>query len=199
MLHVISTGFQSFQTWLDITIKIHPYADYLHIREKSWGDEKVIEAIKQLKQANVPVYKIIVNNRYNITQDYRLAGLHLPESADLSEITVSPALKGSSIHSQEMARKKAKEGADYLFFGHVFETNSKWGVPARGTEELKQTTEAVSIPVIAIGGITPARVITCLRQGAEGVAVMSGIYEASDPVAAIQSFRFALKEEATHE
>ncbi|RSL34936.1 thiazole tautomerase TenI [Salibacterium salarium] len=199
MLHVISTGTQSFQTWLNITTKIAPYVDYLHIREKNWSDEKIMEALEQLKEHHVPADKIIVNNRYTITKSHRVAGIHVPEAKDLSSIPASHGLKGSSVHSIETARKKAQEDADYLFFGHIFETSSKPYSPARGTEYLKQIVEAVSIPVIAIGGITSERVRDCLMQGAEGVAVMSGIYEASDPVAAVQSFQLALKEEAGHE
>ncbi|MFD2705973.1 thiamine phosphate synthase [Salibacterium lacus] len=192
MLHVISTGRQSFGDWLDITVRIHKEADYIHIREKTWSAGQIQEAVRHLEEQRVPRSQIIINNHPELVSRMNLAAVHLPETSPFPHTPSFSAMKGCSVHSQEAAARKEREGADYLFFGHVFETDSKAGQPARGLHELRQLTAAVSIPVTAIGGITPDNAGSCLEQGASGVAVMSGIYEAHDPEAAARAYRTAL-------
>ncbi|MFH4233425.1 thiamine phosphate synthase, partial [Acinetobacter baumannii] len=62
---------------------------------------------------------------------------------------------GYSVHSLEEAVEAFKSGADSLVYGHVFPTECKKGVPARGLEEISDIARSLSIPIIAIGGITP--------------------------------------------
>ncbi|SFL49647.1 thiamine phosphate synthase [Salibacterium qingdaonense] len=192
MLHVISTGRQSFWDWLDITVRIHEEADYIHIREKTWNADRIQEAVHHLEERKVPRSKIIINNHPELAAHMDLAGVHLPETSPFPQVPSFSARKGCSVHSREAAVRKEQEGADYLFFGHIFETDSKAGKPARGLHDLRELTAAVSIPVTAIGGITPDNAARCLEQGASGVAVMSGIYEALDPKTAVQAYRGAL-------
>ncbi|MFZ4452959.1 thiamine phosphate synthase [Salibacterium aidingense] len=192
MLHAISTGNQSFEQWLEVTKQIHQEADFVHIREKTWSARQLERAVEELLAAAVPPSKIIVNKRPELVRSWNLAGVHFPESNTLVFSNEAPFIKGSSVHSKTMAVQKENEGADYLFFGHIFDTPSKPGLPGRGLKQLQEITDAVSIPVLAIGGITPERVRLCLDYGAAGAAVMSGIYDAPDPAKAVQSFRSAL-------
>lgn len=82
---------------------------------------------------------------------------------------------GASIHSVEEAKEAERLGAAYLTAGHIFLTDCKKGVPARGLDFLREVCEAVSVPVYGIGGITEENVDAVLRQGAAGYCVMSGV------------------------
>ncbi|WP_158737338.1 thiamine phosphate synthase [Alteribacillus sp. YIM 98480] len=198
-LHVISTGNQSLEKWLNITANIHPYVDFIHIREKLWDVKKMDAAILGLLNAEVPPRKIILNNRPELTAAYGLGGVHFPENVPIHKSMEDKWLTGCSIHSQENAVKKEMDGADYLFFGHVFETKSKQDTPPRGLKSLTQVVNSVTCPVIAIGGISSQRVKDCVSHGAKGIAVMSGIYGAVQPIEKAKAYQKALKEEALHE
>lgn len=81
---------------------------------------------------------------------------------------------GISVHSVEEAVRAQQLGADFLMAGHIFSTDCKPGLPPRGLEFLQQVCQAVTIPVYAIGGITPENAPLAIQAGAEGVCVMSG-------------------------
>jgi thiamine-phosphate pyrophosphorylase len=79
------------------------------------------------------------------------------------------------------ARSAERRGADYVTLGPVFESASKPGYgPALGTHGLERIAAAVSIPVIALGGVGVARISACLAAGAAGVAVMGEVMRAAD-------------------
>jgi thiamine-phosphate diphosphorylase len=115
--------------------------------------------------------------------------VHWPELAIPGERPViAPELRiGASIHSVEAARRAEAAGATFLVFGSVFEPGSKPGVAA-GTAPLADVAQQSKLPVLAVGGITPERVETCIRDGAHGVAVVSGVMRAADPASAIDSY-----------
>ena len=78
-------------------------------------------------------------------------------------------------------------GADYVLFGPVFDAGSK-PVAGVGLEALRAVSTVSTVPVLAIGGITPRRVPACLAAGAVGVGVVSGILHAPDPAAATRMY-----------
>ncbi len=81
---------------------------------------------------------------------------------------------GISVHSVEEAVRAQQLGADFLMAGHIFPTGCKPGLPPRGLEFLQQVCQAATIPVYAIGGITPDNAPLAIQAGAEGVCIMSG-------------------------
>jgi thiamine-phosphate pyrophosphorylase len=82
-------------------------------------------------------------------------------------------LIGVSCHGVETARRAQEEGADYLFFGPVFATPAKahFGTP-QGLDRLAVLCDSVSIPVLAIGGITLENATACIDAGAAGIAAI---------------------------
>lgn len=87
---------------------------------------------------------------------------------------------GVSTHSVEQARAAQSAGADYIGFGPIFTTTTKDAGPHQGIEGLREVRKAVTLPVIAIGGINTANLEKVLRAGADGVAVISAILAAPD-------------------
>jgi thiamine-phosphate pyrophosphorylase len=96
---------------------------------------------------------------------------------------------GVSTHSAEEAVEAQQLGATHVTAGHIFATECKAGVSPRGLDFLRDICNAVSIPVYAVGGITPANAELCYAAGAAGVCVMSGIMTAADPAAYLAQFK----------
>lgn len=80
---------------------------------------------------------------------------------------------GVSTHTVEEAKIAEKKGADYITASHIFPTECKTGIPARGLEYLKEVLDAVDIEVYALGGIHPDNEKLCVQAGADGICMMS--------------------------
>ena len=93
-------------------------------------------------------------------------------------------LVGVSCHSLEGAQEAESAGTSYTYFGPIYETPSKipFGKP-HGVEELAQVASAVTIPVIAIGGVNESNAAECIRAGAAGIAAIRMIQDAADTTA----------------
>ena len=87
------------------------------------------------------------------------------------------------------------EDAEWILYGHLYDTGSKQGLPPRGTSELERITASLSIPVYAIGGIKPTHIDTLKELNLSGVAVMSSIFESSNQIAAAKSYYDAIHSE----
>ena len=100
---------------------------------------------------------------------------------------------GASVHSWQEAVSAEAEGADWIVFGPIYDTASKrqYGAP-QGLTKLERVVGAVKIPVIAIGGITPERVVEVRTAGAHGVAAISALLAADSPAIATRRFLEAL-------
>ncbi|TMF90112.1 MAG: thiamine phosphate synthase [Chloroflexi bacterium] len=123
------------------------------------------------------IVPVLLSSRADVALAVGAAGVHLPESdlpvADARRLLGRERLIGRSVHSREAALAAAAEGADYLVFGPVFETPSHAGRPAVGLEALRDVCRAVSVPVLAIGGVDFDRAEECHRAGASGFAGIS--------------------------
>ena len=167
----------------------------VQLREKNLDGKPLFHLAQSLREvASHHNAKLLVNSRLDIALAIDADGLHLPEHA-LPVQTVKrffSNLVGRSVHSVEGAKEAEESGADYLLFGHVFETASKENEP-RGLNALQAVCKAVSIPVYAVGGVTPERVRACLECGAFGVAVMNSIMSASAVKCVVGDYLNALK------
>ena len=126
--------------------------------------------------------------------------VHLPMAADLRNIRErlgQHAFIGLSAHSLEDVVHAGRIGADYVTLSPIFETVSKpdYG-PAFGLSILKEAT-ALGVPVMALGGISPQRVVDVMGMGAAGVAVMGGIMREADTCAIIRTYLLELNPEIT--
>ena len=114
-------------------------------------------------------------------------GLHLPRGGDIpaARAALGPrALIGVSAHNPVEAAAAAD--ADYVTLSPIFPSLSK---PGHGAEPnlaaLRSVSEAVAVPVLALGGVTADRVEACRRAGAAGVAVIGAVAHAEDPARAV--------------
>ena len=134
---------------------------------------------------------LIINDDARLAQDVGAAGVHL--GADDGDIAAARALLGpdaiigTSCYDR-LARAQAgvAAGASYVAFGAFFPTTTKV-TSSRATLDLLRQTAALGVPRVAIGGLTPDNVGPIIAAGADLVAVVSGIFAAPDPVAALRA------------
>jgi thiazole tautomerase (transcriptional regulator TenI) len=196
-LHIISTGRQKPEQLADIIGRIHLDIDFIHLREKTKTAKEVYEMVELLVSKKVPLSKIIINDRADVACVSNVKGVHLAYHSLPVEIVkrkFADLTVGCSVHSIEEAQIAEQQGADYVMFGHVYSTQSKPGLLPKGVEQLWSVVESVSIPVVAIGGLTPVNIGDVVETGIQGAAVMSGILEAEDPLKAVQQYRSYLSE-----
>ncbi|MBD8067757.1 thiazole tautomerase TenI [Bacillus sp. PS06] len=198
-IHIISTGKQGPEEFCEIASLIHHNVTYIHIREKTYTARQLFDMVMLLNEANVPLSKIILNDRVDVADVTGVSGVQLAYHS-LSAASVKkrfPHLRiGCSVHSLAELTKAQLDGADYVLFGHIYETHSKPGLLAKGVSELRRIVNQSSIPVIAIGGIKPLHVKDILETGASGIAVMSGVLEAKDPLQAMHEYVVQFEEGA---
>ena len=128
------------------------------------------EASDLVGSVRVPV---VISSRCDIALASGAAGVNLPER-DISTHDARGLMRhgvvGRSVHSVEAAQRAQVEGADFVIFGPVWASPSHPRVAPVGIEGLARVARAVPIPVLAIGGVTEARVAECLAAGAAGYA-----------------------------
>ena len=129
--------------------------------------------------------QLVINDRIDVALVLDEVGVHLRSNS----LPVSVArrllgeqrLLGISAHSLDEAMQAESQGADYVVLGPVYETPSKQAFgPPLGLERVEEVCRRVRIPVIGIGGVTPARARDVRRAGAFGVAVITAILGATD-------------------
>src|SRR5699024_6559136 len=182
-LHAVSLGNETASTFVKKALQIYDVVDFIHIRERHWTVKQYVEVIARLQEHDLGLTKLVINDRLDIAAMYHVPNIHLPSHGhDVADVRrYFPHLQiGCSVHSVTEANLQAQNRADYLFFVHVFQTDSKPGLQARGLAQLKQVVDAVSVPVIAIGGITLENIAEVMELGVKGAAVMSGIFAAKD-------------------
>ena len=136
---------------------------------------------------------LLINDRIDVALALEADGVHLPSDsfpAESARKIVGPEmLIGASVHTVAEAKEAEAGGADFVVFGPVFETPSKrpYG-PPQGLESLRAVRQAVSLPLFAIGGITPGRGRAVKEAGADGVAAISALLGAPDPGDATRDF-----------
>jgi thiamine-phosphate pyrophosphorylase len=162
-------------------------ATVIQLREKTATTREMIElgiALHQITyDADVP---LIVNDRLDVALAIGAEGLHVGVDdmpvAMARQLMGADRILGFSPETVQGAEQGERDGADYLGIGDVYGTPSKAdaGQPI-GLDGLARVVEAVSIPVVAIGGITADNAPETIRAGVQGVAVISAVIGARDP------------------
>ena len=158
---------------------------FVQLREKELGDvaflKEAFEIKKLCRQYNVP---FIINDNVEIARKINADGVHVGQSdmkaGNVRTILGEDKILGVSAQTVEQALLAEKEGADYLGVGAVFPTGSKMDADDVSYETLKERCSAVSIPVVAIGGIGAGNVLKLENSGISGIAVISAIFSAED-------------------
>jgi thiamine-phosphate pyrophosphorylase len=160
--------------------------DWIQIREKDLPARELLALTRTAirvchKVSTQRAPRILINDRFDVAWAAGAGGVHLGERSlpiralvnARRESGLADFLLGASCHSLDAALRATGEGADYLFFGPIFATPSKTSFgPPQGLAKLAEICRAVSIPVIAIGGITLENAAACGAAGAAGIAAI---------------------------
>lgn len=173
--------------------------DWIQIREKDLTARELLLLVQEARRSVAGRCRILVNDRLDVALAGSADGVHLGEhSLPVPEVRRLIAdrkpegqfLVGASTHSVESVQHAGAAGADYVIFGPVFATPSKfaYGAP-QGLQRLAELCRSVSIPVIAIGGVTIENARKCLQVGAAGLAAIRLFQEARDVAETVQALR----------
>jgi thiamine-phosphate pyrophosphorylase len=161
----------------------------VQLREKDLGPADLLTLARRLREATAGRAALVVNGSLEVALGAGADGVHLPEAAPMIERPARPFVIGRSVHSREAAERTRGECSDYLIAGPVYETTSHPGTKPGGPELIEETSAAVALPVLAVGGITAGRVEEVMRSGASGIAVISAILGSSEPGEAARELR----------
>lgn len=158
---------------------------FIQLREKELDRDAFLTEAKEIKalckKYGVP---FVINDSVDIAAEIEADGVHVGqndmEAGDVREKLGEHKIIGVSARTVEQALEAERRGADYLGVGAVFPTNSKADAVEVGRDTLKAICRAVSIPVIAIGGIGTHNVMELAGNGICGVAAISAIFAQPD-------------------
>ena len=173
-------------------------AKIIQLRGKHQSKKELLPLAQQLKnlcaEHNI---LFIVNDYLDIALATDADGLHLGQN-DLPlkvarKLLPIDKILGCSTHSMEQAIAAEAEGADYIGVGSIYPTPSKETATVVGLDTLRQVRQAVSLPLVAIGGITGDNAAEVTTAGADSVAVISAVLQAENPGKAAQEITDELK------
>jgi len=177
----------------------------VQLREKDLPRKEVEEyAARLLEITRERDARLLINRKETVdeTEDAFVAaslgtdGFHFPEGVTFPHelrARFPKLLVAVSTHSAGAAVAAATEGASFVTFGPVFDTPSKkaYGEP-HGLDALSKIASSVTVPVFAIGGVTPENAADCVAAGAHGVAAIGAVMTAEDVTDAVKQFESAL-------
>ena len=172
---------------------------FLQLREKQLDEDHFLEEAKKLQglcgEYNVP---FIINDNVEIALAINADGVHIGQSdmemKEAREQLGPDKIIGVSAHTKEEALLAQAQGADYLGVGAVFPTSSKDDAESVSYETLKEICDVVSIPVVAIGGITKDNLHQLSGSGISGISVISAIYAQPDIKEAARELKQCVQE-----
>lgn len=170
-------------------------ANVIQFRHKDLYTQQIIKEAREIRllcqKANIP---FIVNDRIDMALELNADGIHLGQTdlpiAEARRILGPNKIIGGTASTVEQVVALEAVGADYAGLGHIFHTLSKKkDYPPIGLTIIKKAKEKIKIPLIAIGGISEKNAPSVIAQGADGIAVISAISQASDPLRATQKLK----------
>jgi thiamine-phosphate pyrophosphorylase len=199
-LHVLTTAATGPRAVAAVGRVLAAGAPLVQLRAEGADDRDLFAHARQLvTAAHAHGALCVVNDRVDVAMGAGADGVHLGARdlpvgvaralADTWHHSGGPRpLVGGTARDPETARRLVDAGADYLGVGPCYATTSKPGLPLPGgPARVAAVAGAVDVPLIAIGGVTAARVGALLDAGAHGVAVIGAVWASDDPAAAVGS------------
>jgi thiamine-phosphate pyrophosphorylase len=161
-------------------------ATCLQVRAKHATARNALDLARRVLAVAIPLgVPVIVNDRLDLALASGAAGVHLGEE----DLPVSEARRlagpglviGASATTLDAARRAAEEGADYLGVGPVFATPTKPEAAPIARGVLEAISREISLPIVAIGGINESNLAIPIREGADGIAVISALRQCPSP------------------
>nr|MCW2728267.1 thiamine-phosphate diphosphorylase [Aeromicrobium sp.] len=168
-----------------VSAVVHAGVDAIQVRAKGAADRELVAWTRAVVGVIRPLgARVIVNDRLDLALAAGADGVHLGSEdlpvAEARMLAPSDFLIGATCRGRADAQRARMDGADYAGVGPVHVSTTKTALPAPiGLDALSAA--ALTIPTIAIGGITADRVPAVLRAGAYGVAVVAAVWQALDP------------------
>ncbi|WHX92554.1 thiamine phosphate synthase [Peribacillus simplex] len=170
----------------------------VQLREKnnsSLSFYKKASALKQLlNELSIP---LIINDRVDIALAVAADGIHIGQDdlplTVVKQMVPEDMIVGVSVSTLEEALEAERNGADYIGVGSVFPTKTKQDATLMAIGDLEEICRSVSIPAVAIGGITADNISTLADSGLSGTAVVSAIMNADSPKRASESLLKIIK------
>ena len=179
--------------WLDVAAAaLEGGARCLQLREKALDDGELLRRARRLRQlTREHDALLIVNDRPDVARLAEADGVHLGlhdlPIADARRIAGGRLLIGRSTHTPQQLDAALTEQADYVAVGPMFSTATKPHEPVAGTELLAEAARRADVPIVAIGGITPANVGAVRSAGRCLVCVCSAVISSPDPAGAVRA------------
>jgi len=160
-------------------------AKAIQLRDKLSSKDKLLPIAQQLKKlCSGSGVLFIVNDYLDLALASGADGLHLGQEdlplAVARKLLPIDVILGISVTTVKQARAAEADGADYIALGSIYPTSSKEKPKVVGLERLRQVRQAVSLPLVAIGGISKENVAEVAAAGAEAVAVITAVLKAKD-------------------
>jgi thiamine-phosphate pyrophosphorylase len=161
----------------------------VQLRAKTYARDALLPIARDLRQLTADAgVKLVINADLELAREIGADGVHLPESGPQPSAARAQlgaaALIGASCHDPAGLMRAAEGGADYATLSPVFESPGK-GTPL-GLAKFAKWVERASLPVIALGGVSSKYASDSKRAGASGLAVISAVFGAEDPAAAVR-------------
>ena len=192
-LYLITPDNPDGERLLARTLPLLPFASCLQLRNKMMHADALCAAGARLRDAcAVAGVAFIVNDNPRLAHALAADGVHLGEHdgaiAEARALLGDGAIIGSSCYNDlQRARDAVAAGADYVAFGAFFPSTTKPGA-RRASIGLLRDSAPLGVPRVAIGGITPDNARPLVNAGADLIAVVSGVFDAADPVAAARAY-----------
>lgn len=164
-------------------------ATFLQLREKEFSHEEMVAEAKEIQKIAAKYHvPFVINDDIYAAREINADGVHIGQNdmeyQKAREILGDDKIIGVSASTLEEAVAAERMGADYIGVGAVFHTDTKEDATSLTFEALKRITNTVSIPVVAIGGISADNLMQLKGSGIDGISVISAIFGQPDPGAA---------------
>lgn len=174
---------QSLKEQIELSLK--GGVTFLQLREKNLSEEEFLKEAREIK-ALAKEYKVpfIINDNVDVAMKVDADGVHVgqddKDAKEVRKIIGKNKILGVSAQTIKQAIKAEKDGADYIGVGAVFPTGTKKDAENLSIEILKKICQSVTIPVVAIGGITKENILKLKGSKIAGVALVSAIFASKD-------------------